>query len=78
MRVIRIVGVMLVAGLLWLVIGALLKSLGLGIGAIACAGVVILFVLGPVISALASGGKPSPTESAKNSSDSDSARKEKL
>ena len=77
MRVIRIVGVMLAAGLLWLVISALLKSMGLGIGAIACVGVVILFVLGPVISALASGGK-SNSPDATTSSDSGSANEEEI
>ncbi len=57
MRLIRYVGVMLVAGLLWVVVSAVLRTIGLGQGAIVVAGFVILFVLGPVLFALASGGK---------------------
>lgn len=77
MRVIRYIGVMLVAVLLWIVGSALLKSMGFGKGAMACVGLVILFVLGPLFSSLVSGNKPSPANSA-NSSESDSTEKEKL
>jgi hypothetical protein len=67
MRVIKFVGVMLVAGLLWLVLSALLKSMGFGKGATAVVGCGILFILGPLFAALASGGKPNPTDSATSS-----------
>ena len=77
MRVIKYLGVMLVAVLLWVVVGALLKSLGFGNGAFACVGLVILFVLGPLFSSLLSGNKSNPTDSA-NSNDSASTTKEKL
>lgn len=77
MHVIRYVGVMLVAVLLWIVGSALLKSMGFGKGAMACAGLVILFVLGPLFFSLVSGSKPSPANSA-NSNESNSQGEEKL
>lgn len=49
MQAIRSVGVMLIAGLLWVVVSALLRSLGFGQGATMVVGFLLLFVLGPVL-----------------------------
>lgn len=62
MRAIRYVGAMLIAGLLWVVVSALLRSLGLGQGATTIIGFVLLFVLSPLLLAFASGGKSSRIE----------------
>jgi hypothetical protein len=77
MRVIRFIGVMLVAGLLWVVISVLLKNIGFGNGAVAVTGCGILFILGPLLAGLASGSKPNPTDSA-TSSDSTSTNEENV
>ncbi len=61
MRVIRYAGVMLAVGLVWAVVGAILRTLGFGQGATVAVGFVLLFFLSPVLMALASG---SPSNSA--------------
>jgi hypothetical protein len=59
----RYAGVVLVAGVLWVVVSAVLKTLGLGQGATAIVGFLVLFILGPVLFTLASGGNATASAS---------------
>jgi hypothetical protein len=77
MRLIRYVGVMVVAGVLWVVVSALLKGMGLGQGATAVVGFLVLFILGPALLILASGSKASSSGST-SLNDSASTTKSKV
>jgi hypothetical protein len=64
MRLVRYVGVMFVAGLVWTVVSALLRTMGVGQGVTALVGFLLLVLLGPVLFALASGGGASGASTA--------------
>lgn len=63
MRVIRYVGVMLIAGLVWAVISALLVTMGFGPTSTKIVGFLVLVLGAPVLFVLAAGTKASPADS---------------
>jgi hypothetical protein len=67
MRIVKYVGALLVVGLLWAVVSAVLRAMGFGQSAIVVVGFLALFILGPVLFGLASGGGTATTADATTS-----------